>query len=224
VTRRYLKTKGFFDPTAHPKSLLHHTAKEIKGMPDKDHQERIEMTPENIPKQDKLIDVDFQEVAPSSSRYGKDPDITEEDFAIFIGKNAEVYFRKFKKFRINEPERFSVSWNWPAFFFTYIWLAYRKMYKWAVVAFLIGTIIGILLPPFLLLWWPLFGMAGNFLYFRHARGKILEVKAAKRFNSREELSLALQEKGGVNRWILLIVIPLLLIEFVLSLLAALNNM
>jgi hypothetical protein len=191
-----------------------------QGMPEKDHQEHMEMTQDEIQKQDKLIDVDFQEVAPSSSSYGKDPDITEEDFAVFIGKNAEGYFRKFKKFKINEPDRFAITWNWPAFLFTYIWLAYRKMYKWAGIAFVIGSILGLFLPFLLPFWWLLFGMAGNFLYFRHARGKILEVKADERFNSREELSAALQDEGGVNRWILLIVIPLLLIEFILSLRAA----
>jgi hypothetical protein len=191
-----------------------------QGMPEKDHQEHMEMTQDEIQKQDKLIDVDFQEVAPSSSIYGKDPDITEEDFAVFIGKNAEGYFRKFKKFKINEPDRFAITWNWPAFLFTYIWLAYRKMYKWAGIAFVIGSILGLFLPFLLPFWWLLFGMAANFLYFRHARGKILEVKADERFNSREELSAALQDEGGVNRWILLIVIPLLLIEFILSLRAA----
>lgn len=181
------------------------------------------MTQEDIQKEDQLIDVDFQEVAPSSSaRTGKDSDITEEDFAAFIGKNAEVYFRKFKKFRINEPDKFAVKWNWPAFLFTYIWFAYRKMYKWAAVAFVLGTTLGLFLPFLLPFWWILLGMSGNFLYFRHARGKILEVRAAEQFNSREELSLALQKKGGVNRWILLIVIPLLLIEFILSLLGAFN--
>jgi hypothetical protein len=180
----------------------------------------MEMTQDEIQKQDKLIDVDFQEVAPSSSSYGKDPEITEEDFAVFIGKNAEGYFRKFKKFKINEPDRFAVTWNWPAFLFTYIWLAYRKMYKWAGVAFVTGSILGLFLPFLLPFWWLLFGMAGNFLYFRHARGKILEVKGAEQFNSGEDLSAALQGEGGVNRWVLLIVIPLLLIEFALSLRAA----
>lgn len=191
-------------------------------MPENDHQEHMEMMQEDIQKQDKLIDVDFQEVAPSPAGYRGEPDIKEEDFALFIGKNAEGYFRKFKKFRINEPDKFAITWNWPAFLFTYIWFAYRKMYKWAGVAFVIGSILGLFLPFLLPFWWLLFGMAGNFLYFRHARGKILEVKADERFNSREELSAALQHEGGVNRWILLIVIPLLLIEFLLSLRAALT--
>jgi len=181
------------------------------------------MTQKDIQNEDKLIEADFQEVVPlSSARYGEEPDISEEDFATFIGKNAEVYFRKFKKFRIDEPDKFAIQWNWPAFLFTYIWFAYRKMYKWAAVAFLIGSAIGLVLPFFLPFWWLLFGLAGNFLYFRHARGKILEVKAAKKFTSREGLSAALQQEGGVNRWILLIVIPLLLIEFIVSLHAALN--
>ncbi|RPI52500.1 MAG: DUF2628 domain-containing protein, partial [Deltaproteobacteria bacterium] len=145
---------------------------------------------------------------------------TEEDFADFIGKNADIYFRKFKKFSINAPDRFAISWNWAAFFFTYIWFAYRKMYRWAGLIFITGTALGIILPLLFPFWWIGICIAANFIYFRHARKNILELKTAHRFSKREQLSVALQVSGGVNKWILAIAIPFVLIELFLSALAS----
>jgi hypothetical protein len=180
------------------------------------------MTQEDNQRQNSFIDADYEEVGSSLAIGGKKkPGIAEEDFADFIGKKAQTYFRKFRKFSINEPDKFAVSWNWAAFFFTYIWLAYRKMYLGAGVAFMIGAAIGIMLPVLLPFWWMFFGIAGNFLYFRHARKHILELKATHAFSNRDELSAALQLKGGVNTWILAIAIPLLFIEFILSVFRAL---
>jgi hypothetical protein len=182
-----------------------------------------EMTQEDNQQQNRHIDADFEEVDfPLVIKGEKTIDITEEDFANLIGKNADVYFRKFKKFRIKEPDKFAISWNWPAFLFTYIWFAYRKMYKWAGVVFVIQSIITIALPFLFPVSWILLGIVANFLYFRHARRRILELKAIENFNSREDWSRTLQLKGGVNKWILAIVIPLLFIEFILSVLATLN--
>jgi hypothetical protein len=180
------------------------------------------MTQEDDQQQNGFIDAEVEEVAPSIAiNDKKEPDITEEDFADFIGNNAETYFRKFGKFSIDAPDKFAVTWNWAAFFFTYIWLAYRKMYVWTGVVFIIGSAIGIILPLLLPLWWIFLGMAGNFAYFRHAGKNILELKATQGFANREELSVALQLKGGVNKWILAIAIPFQFIELILSALGSL---
>jgi hypothetical protein len=180
------------------------------------------MTREDDREQSSLIDAEFEEVDSSLSISGtKKPDITEEDFADFIVNNAKTYFGKFKKFSINEPDKFAITWNWPAFLFTYIWFAYRKMYSWAGVVFVIQSAVSMALPFLFPVSWILLGIIANFLYFRHARRKILELKATGNFNSREELSAALQLKGGVNRWVLAIAIPLLFIELIVSVLRSL---
>ena len=146
-------------------------------------------------------------------------DVTEEDFADFIADNADTYFRKFRKFSINEPNKFKVTWNWAAFFFTYIWLAYRKVYVWAWVVFMIETAIVATASFSLLIFRIVLGIIGNYLYFRHTRRNIIELKATQKFSDQQELSTALRTKGGVNRWILIIGITLLVINLILSSLA-----
>lgn len=139
-------------------------------------------------------------------------DLTEEDFADFIGDKADIYFRKFRKFNINEPNKFMVTWNWAAFLFTYIWLAYRKAYMWAWGVFMIETAIVVYSPFLLFIFQIALGVSGNYLYFRHARRKIIELKATQEFINQQELSMALQLKGGVNKWILIVVITIWVIR------------
>ena len=46
--------------------------------------------------------------------------------AAYLGpKNADYYTRHFRVF---EEENKTASWNWPAFFLTFPWLLYRKMW------------------------------------------------------------------------------------------------
>ena len=139
-------------------------------------------------------------------------DLTEEDFADFIGENADTYFRKFRNFSINEPNKFMVTWNWAAFLFSFIWFAYRKMYMWASGVFLIEVAIIEYFPSLLVIIYRIvLGMTGNYLYFRHTRDDIIELKVTENFSSQQELSMALQLKGGVNRWVLIVATILWLI-------------
>jgi hypothetical protein len=119
--------------------------------------------------------------------------VTEEEFQSFIGKNAGYYWRKFQAFRSTGQEGFAFTWNWPAFFLGFIWMLYRKMYLWSLLAFIIA-----LTPitfPVLMIGW---GLTGNYLYFWHARRKILDQRS--RLSSGMS-TLALTELGGVNRWV-----------------------
>jgi Protein of unknown function (DUF2628) len=44
---------------------------------------------------------------------------------------ADYYAPKFLRF--NEPGASKVSWNWPAFFVSFYWFLYRRMYGyWAI--------------------------------------------------------------------------------------------
>jgi len=122
-----------------------------------------------------------------------DEDIDQEDFRIFIGKNADHYLRKFRNFQHNGEGRFAVTWNWSAFWMGFIWILYRKMYLWALLAFIIA-----LTPvtyPLAMIGW---GIVGNYLYYRQARKKILEYKSRPSITPR---SLSLEELGGINRWV-----------------------
>lgn len=97
--------------------------------------------------------------------------LTRDDYAAFVGRNSETYLEKFKKFNIAGVDIFKVTWHWPAFFVPFWWLLYRKMYGWAAAAFLLGIIpyIGLL---FHLVW----AMTANYLYYKHARKNLLEIK------------------------------------------------
>lgn len=175
------------------------------------------MIDEEHKQENSFIDAEFEEVDASIAPGDKTRlDVTEEDFADFIVHKADTYFGKFRKFSINAPEKFAVTWNWAAFLFTYVWLAYRKMYVWAWAVFTIESAITISLPFLLPIFRIVLGMSGNYLYFRHARRKIIQLKATQEFTDRQELSMALAVKGGVNRWISTIAIAIWVIDFILT--------
>ncbi len=98
--------------------------------------------------------------------------IIEEEFKIFIGKNADYYLYKFRNFSVRGANSFAVTWNWSAFFLGFIWMLYRKMYLWALIAFFIAFT-PVALPLTMIGW----GIVGNYLYYLHARKKILEYKS-----------------------------------------------
>ncbi|MGA3085973.1 MAG: DUF2628 domain-containing protein [Thermodesulfobacteriota bacterium] len=122
-----------------------------------------------------------------------DDQITEEEFRAFIGKKADHYLSKFRSFFSGANYGFAVTWNWPAFFLGFIWMLYRKMYLWALLAFFI-TFTPVALPLTMIGW----GIVGNYLYYLHGRKKILEYKSRQ---GTTPIALSLSDLGGVNRWV-----------------------
>jgi Tfp pilus assembly major pilin PilA len=68
---------------------------------------------------------------------------TERLYRAAVGpQNAEFYIPKFIRF--DEPGASKVSWNWPAFFLSFCWFLYRRMYKsWLIYCWLIPFGLGI---------------------------------------------------------------------------------
>lgn len=64
------------------------------------------------------------------------------DWELFIDKNADRYIEIYKK---NHDKKLFPSMNWSAFFFGLNWVLYRKMFKVAVVGFVITSLISLLL-------------------------------------------------------------------------------
>ncbi|MBE6763924.1 MAG: DUF2628 domain-containing protein [Ruminococcaceae bacterium] len=62
----------------------------------------------------------------------------ESDWSSFIEKNTEYYMPIFKK---NEGKKWFVSLNWSAFLLRYDWLFYRRMYKVAILLYLITSLV-----------------------------------------------------------------------------------
>ncbi len=127
-------------------------------------------------------------------------EITQGDFLNFIGAKADKYLTKFRKFHVDGRDKFAFTWHWPAFFFGMLWMAYRKLYGWALVVFLLSLV------PFLnILLWPVWGLTGNYLYYKHTRKKILNLKTTQTFSDSTQREAALQKIGGVNVWAVIVV-------------------
>lgn len=122
--------------------------------------------------------------------------ITMEEIRTFLGANSYYYTQCFSKFTLLGREKFSVTWNWSCFGFTFIWMLYRKMYVLSLITFVIFCIPGINILLHIGA-----GMVGNYIYYRHVKDKIHEVKT---LTSQQNLISALQEVGGVHKWVVIV--------------------
>ena len=69
-----------------------------------------------------------------------EPALTQDEmYRALIGhKNQDYYLNEFAKF--DAAGKTSNSWHWPAFFVTFYWLLYRKMWPTAVLYYLAPTV------------------------------------------------------------------------------------
>jgi hypothetical protein len=137
--------------------------------------------------------------------------VTDNDLALFIGKNADKYFFYLKKLESGGSDSFNVTWHWTAFFFSFWWMLYRKMYGWAALTLFIGCV-----PWVGLIFMVVFGMSGNYLYCRHAQRRVTELQAAP--GTDVDKAAARARAGGLNN--AAVVVAPLLIVFVGGIFAA----
>lgn len=118
---------------------------------------------------------------PNSSQY-------EELYRAAVGASkAGYYVPLFQRF--DQPGASRISWNWPAFFVSFFWMLYRRMYLLALAYFFLlpaalatlSTIVSALFGPFaagaaylalLLAQLIAVPMFANALYHRHIRDRI----------------------------------------------------
>ena len=143
-----------------------------------------------------------------STLYVSSPDsqIDDKDFAAYIGKNADTYLLKFKRFNINGIDNFAATWNWSAFLAGPLWMLYRKLYLYFIIFFVITCI-----PYFGILSWIAAGIIANYIYYKQAKVKILEVKSSR---SAIDIPETLARIGGVNSWVWAVGIILLILIFI----------
>jgi len=120
-------------------------------------------------------------------------DVLEEDFVAYIGKNANKYISKFKKFNISGIDNFAATWHWPAFFVGPLWMLYRKLYLYFIIFSLIS-----LIPFFGIISWIVAAIIANYIYYKQAKTKILAVKSSP---SVVDIPTTLSQIGGVNSWV-----------------------
>ena len=118
--------------------------------------------------------------------------LSNDEIRAFVGNNPEYYLGNFAKFTRTDVDTFTPTWNWSAFGFTFIWMLYRKMYVQAAVTFVIFCMPGVNIILHILV-----GAFANYLYYKHAKGKILETR---QHLAPEALIPALSEIGGVHSW------------------------
>jgi Tfp pilus assembly protein PilE len=133
-----------------------------------------------------------------------------DDLAVFVGGNAEKYLTKFRKFSVNGQDVFAATWHWPALLFGFFWFLYRKMYLWALLAFILGMIPYVNFAAAIF-----FGIRGNYMYYQHAKKKLAELQATLPPSGAQRTAM-IAKKGGVN--VIAIVLPIVL--FVFAILAA----
>lgn len=121
----------------------------------------------------------------------------------FIGDGTYKYLTKFRKFNANGHDKFAFTWHWSAFCFSVIWMFYRKLYVWALVGFFLSVIPFLYIPVRLVL-----GLTGNYLYYKHTKKKILNLKKTKKFSDSTQMAAALKKTGGVNIWVVIAVVIL----------------
>ncbi len=68
--------------------------------------------------------------------------IEKSEWHLFIDKNASRYVEVFSE---NKGKRIFFHMNWAAMFFSFYWMFYRKMYKYACLFLLVSTVLSIAL-------------------------------------------------------------------------------
>ena len=128
---------------------------------------------------------------------------TEEELRLFVGPNADYYLLKWRVLALSGGK---LSWNWAACIWGPSWTAYRKMYSYTWLIFVILTAeciieVGLNLSALFglgmtILIWVAWGVFGNYLYLTHARRKVVEIKLTNRDLQLHQVLLA--NAGGTS--------------------------
>ena len=120
--------------------------------------------------------------------------ITPDEIRAFIGNNSYYYIQQFSKLTKTGVEQFAPTWNWSCFGFTWLWFLYRKMYVQSLITFVIFCVPGVNILLHIIA-----GVVGNWLYFKHVKDSILEIRS---IHPQENYLQVLQDVGGINRWVI----------------------
>ncbi len=154
----------------------------------------------------------------------------EEFYKAIVGpKNQDYYLSHFSRF--DNHGKVSASWHWPAFFVTFYWFLYRKMWLNALIYFFLpylvmiplgiaaavagksaDTVIGIGYVLFLIAIFVLPPIYANALYYKHCKKKIVEAGSSTRDLQRQLGELS--GKGGTSNVVLIFVLVFAFIAFI----------
>lgn len=132
----------------------------------------------------------------------------------FVSKNYQYYMHQWAKFENLDRK---ISWNWPAFFFGWSWMMYRKMYIPALVLFIIEWVVlecsrfflvdfsltnillmGISVFVFYVIYSICTGLFGNYVYYLHASKKITTVLDSMGTDTHKIIEHNVRKVGGTS--------------------------
>lgn len=152
----------------------------------------------------------------------------DELLSTFVGpNNAHYYAAAFNNFAAGS----NVKWNWPAFFVTFPWLLYRKMWLYALgyvigipvalaIMFSIGGMGGGERLLYFIICWVLAPMFCTRLYYAQARNKIGNIKL--RTSSAEDQRLEVARAGSTSVVGVVVGVLILLVPAVIGIIAAIS--
>lgn len=156
---------------------------------------------------------------------------SQEDLyrAVIGPKNQNYYLSRFQKFDSEGKSR--ISWHWPAFFITFYWLLYRKMWGAALLYFFlpyllavpIGMLFAIAGKPsdaavglgYAVYWAIIFllpPLCANSLYYKNCKKKIEAVKSSA--NDLQRQIGELSGRGGTSNVALIFVLIFVFIAII----------
>lgn len=133
--------------------------------------------------------------------------INSEDFSKVVQKKCDYYIPKFEGIKESKEKE---SWNYAAFFFSFSWLIYRKMYREGFIVLGIKILvmyIGKYERIASLIFSLICGIYGNYLYFKHCEKKVNDTAGLDE-NSKDK---KLNRSGGVSIFGLFIVFVIVFI-------------
>ena len=164
-------------------------------------------------------------------------DSDEPLYRAFIGKLGQQHYLAYFA-RADARGYPPISWHWPALMFGVLWLIYRKLYRVALIAFLVpyvamaigagaehvvaksgNAVAWLLLFGFFAVWLPL---NAHSLYYKQARAAIAQMRAI--YPNRADAQItALNVVGGAHRGLPLALLVLLTTLSVVAGLAEMNR-
>jgi hypothetical protein len=191
----------------------------------------------NCPKCGAVLTVDFdiapaatpaKPVAAAPGEWPDDREFDEELWTHAIGPNSTDYY--LAKFRQIHEGGGTVSWNWPAFFITFLWMPHRKMWGWLAVYLFAPVLVSVpyqfvsrrtvtdlasgvainvvtalvLLLLELVLAFVVVPLAANNLYYRHLKDLIVRTRV--KYRSRDRVLKELDTAGGTGKGALIVAV------------------
>ncbi|MBU1359354.1 MAG: DUF2628 domain-containing protein [Gammaproteobacteria bacterium] len=149
---------------------------------------------------------------------GTRPERAEDQYDDFIGHNNTArYLAKFEQF--DRHRAAGMRWHWPAFFITFYWLIYRKMWLLAVAYSMMPLVFGVALAllsrgmpssgamaAVVALAFVLPALFADAVYYKVCRRRILAARAQTRDPLAQRRQIA--QRGGTS-WIAVIVVIVL---------------